>query len=70
MGLLPKPEDMRPRETRFYCPGEDGGISRTVSRGTPEAVEERLRSDFPLYRAKKVGVAIVKRLVNGGSGEV
>lgn len=71
MKLWPTPEDQIPRQTRFWVSRVSGGIVPThLVAETPEATQQRLEEDFPLFKALNVGKRALVNLVERNSNEI
>ncbi len=70
MGLLPDESDRQPRETIFWVSRRGGGISSLNVGETDDDVEKRLGNEFPIYRLKRAGANVLKKVVRLKNDEI
>lgn len=71
MKLWPSPEDQIPDQTRFWVSSVNGDIvPAQVITETSEAVQQRLETDFPLFRAINFGKKALANLIERDNNEI
>lgn len=65
MQLYPTSQELMPTQIRFWVENVDGNIVPTTAvQESPEAVEQRLERNFPVYRLVQIGKRTLNRLVS------